>query len=74
MVVAMVEINDSTGDRTLHRHATHCFFVRDGLVAESWMVEALPAGLETGLRRRQRRRGARQSRLPARLLPRRTRL
>ena len=43
MVLAMVEISASRGDRTLHNHATHCFFVRDGLVAEWWMVEALPA-------------------------------
>ena len=27
----------------LHNHASHLFFVRDGRVAEWWMVEALPA-------------------------------
>jgi hypothetical protein len=43
MVLVMVEINASRGGRTLHNHATHCLFVRDGLVAEWWMVEALPA-------------------------------
>jgi len=43
MVIAMVEVNAARGDRTLHNHAAHCLFVRDGLVAEWWMVEALPA-------------------------------
>jgi SnoaL-like domain len=43
MVLAMVEIDACRGDRTLHNHATHCFFIRDGLVAEWWMVEAVPA-------------------------------
>lgn len=43
MVLAMVEVNASRDGRRLHNHATHCFFVRDGLVAEWWMVEALPA-------------------------------
>jgi hypothetical protein len=42
MVIAMVEVNASRGGRTLHNHAAHCLFVRDGLVAEWWMVEALP--------------------------------
>jgi len=46
MVIAMVEVNASRGGRTLHNHATHCLFVRDGLVAEWWMVEALPAESE----------------------------
>jgi hypothetical protein len=43
LVLVMVEINASRGDRTLHNYATHCLLVRDGLVIEWWMVEALPA-------------------------------
>jgi ketosteroid isomerase-like protein len=43
MVIAMVEVNAARGGRTLHNHAAHVLFVRDGLVAEWWMVEALPA-------------------------------
>ena len=43
MVIAMVEVNAARGGRTLHNHAAHLLFVRDGLVAEWWMVEALPA-------------------------------
>ena len=43
MVMAMVEITAARRGRTLHNHATHCLFLRDGLVAEWWMVEALPA-------------------------------
>jgi hypothetical protein len=43
MVIAMIEVNAARGGRTLHNHAAHCLFVRDGLVAEWWMVEALPA-------------------------------
>jgi hypothetical protein len=43
MVIAMVEVNAARSDRTLHDHAAHCLIVRDGLVAEWWMVEALPA-------------------------------
>ncbi len=43
MVLVMVEVNAARGDRTLHNHAAHCLFVRDGLVVEWWMVEALPA-------------------------------
>ena len=31
------------GGRTLHDHAAHLLTVRDGVVAEWWMVEALPA-------------------------------
>ena len=34
MVLLMVEINASHGDRTLHNHASHCLFLREGLVAE----------------------------------------
>jgi len=34
MVIAMVEVNAARGGRTLHNHAAHCLFVRDGLVAE----------------------------------------
>jgi hypothetical protein len=43
MVIAMVEVNAARGGGTLHNHAAHCLFVRNGLVAEWWMVEALPA-------------------------------
>ena len=43
MVMAMVEVNAARGGRTLRNHAAHCLFIRDGLVAEWWMVEALPA-------------------------------
>ena len=43
MVIAMVEVNAARGGRTLHNHAAHLLFLRDGLVAEWWMVEALPA-------------------------------
>jgi SnoaL-like domain len=43
MVIAMVEVNAARGGRTLHNHAAHCLFFRDGLIAEWWMVEALPA-------------------------------
>ena len=43
MVIAMIEVNAARGGRTLHNHAAHCLFVRDGLVTEWWMVEALPA-------------------------------
>jgi hypothetical protein len=43
MVIAMVEVNAARDGRKLHNHAAHCIFVRDGLVTEWWMVEALPA-------------------------------
>jgi hypothetical protein len=43
MVLAMVEVNATRGGKTLHNHAAHCLFVRGGLIAEWWMVEALPA-------------------------------
>jgi ketosteroid isomerase-like protein len=43
MVIAMVEVNAARDGRKLHNHAAHLLFVRDGLVAEWWMVEALPA-------------------------------
>jgi SnoaL-like domain len=43
MIIAMVEVRAARGGRTLHNHAAHCLFVRDGLVTEWWMVEALPA-------------------------------
>ncbi len=46
MVIVMVEVNAARGGRTLHNHAAHCLFVRDGLVVEWWMVEALPADSE----------------------------
>jgi hypothetical protein len=43
MVIAMVEVNAARGGKTLHNHAAHLLFLRDGLIAEWWMVEALPA-------------------------------
>jgi ketosteroid isomerase-like protein len=43
MSIVMVEVHAARGGRTLHNHAAHLFFVRDGRVAEWWMVEALPA-------------------------------
>lgn len=46
MIIAMVEVNAARDGRTLHNHAAHCLFVRDGLVVEWWMVEALPAESE----------------------------
>ena len=45
-VMTMVEVHAARGGRTLHNHATHLFFFRDGRVAEWWMVEALPAESE----------------------------
>ncbi len=47
MVIAMVEVSAARGGRTLHNHAAHLLFIRDGLVAEWWMVEALPAESDT---------------------------
>jgi len=46
MVIAMVEVSAARRGRTLHNHAAHCLFVRDGLVTEWWMAEALPAESE----------------------------
>ena len=46
MIIAMVEVRAARGGRTLHNHAAHCLFLRDGLVAGWWMVEALPAESE----------------------------
>jgi ketosteroid isomerase-like protein len=43
MVMVMVEVHAARSGRTLHNHAAHLLFVRDGKVAEWWMVEALPA-------------------------------
>lgn len=43
LAMVMVEIHAARGRRTLHNHAAHLFFVRQGLVSEWWMVEALPA-------------------------------
>ena len=43
LVMVMVEVHAARGDRTLHNHAAHLMFLRDGQVAEWWMVEALPA-------------------------------
>jgi ketosteroid isomerase-like protein len=43
LVMVMVEVHAARGGRTLHNHAAHLLFMRDGKVAEWWMVEALPA-------------------------------
>ncbi len=43
LVMVMVEIHAARAGRTLHNHAAHLMFIRDGKVAEWWMVEALPA-------------------------------
>jgi hypothetical protein len=43
LIMAMVEVHAARGGRTLHNHATHLFYLRDGRVSEWWMVEALPA-------------------------------
>jgi hypothetical protein len=46
MIIAKVEVDGARNDGALHNHAAHCLFVRGGLVAEWWMVEALPAESE----------------------------
>lgn len=43
LVMVMVEIHAARGGRMLRNHAAHLLFVRDGLINEWWMVEALPA-------------------------------
>jgi ketosteroid isomerase-like protein len=43
LVMVMVEVHAARGGRTLHNHAAHLLFMREGKVAEWWMVEALPA-------------------------------
>jgi ketosteroid isomerase-like protein len=47
LVMVMVEVHAARRGRTLHNHAAHLMFVRDGKVAEWWMVEALPAESDT---------------------------
>ena len=42
VAMVMVEIHAARGARTLHNHAAHLLYVRDGTVSEWWMVEALP--------------------------------
>ena len=42
-VMAMVEVHAARGGHTLHNFATHLFTLEDNVVAEWWMVEALPA-------------------------------
>jgi hypothetical protein len=42
-VMVMVEVRAARGRRSLHNHAAHLLRVRDGLIGEWWMVEALPA-------------------------------
>ena len=41
--MVMVEVHAARGSSTLHNHAAHLLFTRDGRVSEWWMVEALPA-------------------------------
>jgi hypothetical protein len=43
LAMVMIEIHAARGARTLHNHAAHLLYVRDGAVSEWWMVEALPA-------------------------------
>ena len=43
LVMLMVEVDAARGSRTLHNHAAHLLTVRDGIVSEWWMVEALPS-------------------------------
>ena len=43
LVMVMVEVHAARHGRTLHNHAAHLLYVREGRVAEWWMVEALPA-------------------------------
>jgi hypothetical protein len=43
LAMVMVEVHAARGSRTLHNHAAHLLFVRDGKISEWWMVEALPA-------------------------------
>jgi hypothetical protein len=43
LAMVMVEVHAARGSRTLHNHAAHLLFTRDGRVSEWWMVEALPA-------------------------------
>ena len=42
-VLAMVEVKAARDGRTLHNHAAFLATVRDGVIAEMWMVDALPA-------------------------------
>jgi ketosteroid isomerase-like protein len=42
-VLVMVEVTAVRAERTLHNHAAHLLRIRDGSIAEMWMVEALPA-------------------------------
>lgn len=42
-VLTMVEIHASRKGRDLHNHAAFLARIRDGLVEDLWMVEALPA-------------------------------
>lgn len=42
LVLLMVEVRAARGDRTLHNFAGHLLRVRDGRVAEWWMVDAKP--------------------------------
>jgi hypothetical protein len=43
LAMVMVEIHAARGERTLHNHAAHLLYTREGKGSEWWMVEALPA-------------------------------
>ena len=42
-VLAMVDVEAAREGRTLHNHAAFLATVRDGVITEVWMVDALPA-------------------------------
>lgn len=42
-VLVMVEVHAARKDRRLHNHSGQLLTVRDGVVVELWMVDALPA-------------------------------
>lgn len=42
MILVMVEVHAERNGRTLHNHSGQLIRVRDGLICELWMVDALP--------------------------------
>jgi len=44
LIMVMVEINASKGDKILHNFTTHLFKFKGNKIKELWMVEALPKG------------------------------
>ena len=44
LIMVMVEINASKGDKVLHNFATHLLKFKGNKIKELWMVEALPLG------------------------------